>query len=320
MIRSLVKIIVLGIIFMTVAGVSTYFTITLLIGGDAKITVPDLVGRDLVYVLETLTDLGLNTRIRGSEYSGEIPKNHVMAQNPAPGTKIKKGRDIRITLSKGTKSVTMPNLNDLDLRQAQLILEENGLCLGRISKVHHPGVIKDAVIAHTPMSGTAIDRDRYADLLISLGPLPVEYRMPDLSGLYLDKAIRRIEEQSLRVGDIRSIIGKDQPANMILNHDPPAGSSVLRNSVIDLEVSRVQSDDAGIRTGSESGALFRHRLPDGYLRHHVRLTLRVFGMTVDIHDELMRPGTDIWLLIPAHVQSAVFLYVNDELLETQFFD
>lgn len=320
MIRSLVKIIVLGIVFMTVAGVSAYFTITLLIGGEAKITVPDLVGRDLVYVLETLTDLGLNTRIRGSEYSGEIPKNHVMAQNPAPGTQIKKGRDIRITISKGTKAVAMPNLNDLDLRQAQLILEENGLCLGRISKAHHPGVIKDAVIAHTPLPGATIDRDRCADLLISLGPMPVEYRMPNLSGLHLEQAIRRIEEHHLRVGDIRSIVGKDRPANLILGQDPPSGSRVLRNSVIDLEVSRVRPDDAGIRPGPGTGALFKYRLPDGYLRHHVRLSLRAFGMTVDIHDELMPPGTNIWLLIPANVQSAVFLYINDELVETQFFD
>lgn len=320
MIRSLMKIIVLGIVFLSFAGISAYFTITLLIGSEKKLTVPDLVGRDLVYVLETLTDLGLNTRIRGSEYSGEIPKNHVMSQNPAPGTQIKTGREIRITISKGAKTLVMPNLKDLDLRQARLILDENGLCLGRISRVHHPGVVKDAVIAHTPLPGTSIDRDHCADMLISLGPMPVEYRMPDLSGLYLDQAIRCIEEQRLRVGDIRSIFGKDRRANIILNHDPPAGSRVLRDSVVDLEVSRGRSGDAGMPAKTEGGALFRHRLPDGYLRHHVRLILRAFGMTVDIHDELMRPGADIWLLIPAHVQSAVFLYVNDELVETQFFD
>ena len=320
MIRSLIKIVVMGIVFMALAGFSAYFTITFLIRGETKITVPDLVGRDLVYVLETLTDLGLNTRIRGSEYSGEISKNHVMAQNPAPGGQIKKGREIRITISKGAKSLAMPNLTDLDLRQAQLILEENGICMGRLSKAHHPGVVKDAVIAHTPLPGVTFFRDQCADLLISLGPMPVEYRMPDLSGLYLEQAIRRIEEQRLRVGDIRSIFGKDGPANIILNQNPAAGSRVLRDSVVDLDVSRVQSDGAVIHADPPRGALFRYRLPDGYLRHHVRLILRAFGMTVIIHDQLMQPGADIWLLIPAHVQSAVFLYVNDELVETQFFD
>jgi len=320
MIRSMMKIMALAVVFMTLAGVGAYFTITILIGGDAKITVPDLVGRDLVAVLETLTEFGLNTRIRGSEYNGEIPKNHVMAQNPAPGAQIKKGRDIRITISKGTKSLAMPNLKDLDLRQARLILEENGLCLGRISRANHPGVIRDAVIAHVPLPGVTIDRDTCADLLISLGSMPVEYRMPDLSGLYLDQAIRRIEEQRLRVGDIRSIFGKERPANMILDQDPPAGYRVFGDTVVDLEVSRVRPEDAGIRTEPGTGALFRYRLPEGYLRHQVRLILRAFGMTVVIHDELMRPGADIWLLIPANVQSAVFLYVNDELVETQFFD
>ncbi len=320
MIRSSIKIMAMGIIFLGLAGLSAYFTITLLMGSEEKITVPDLVGRDLIHVLENLTDLGLNPRLRELEYSPDIPKNHVMAQHPAPGAQIKKGRDIRITISKGAKSLAMPNLNDLDLRQARLILEENGLCVGRISQAHHSTIARKAVIAQVPMPGMTIERNQCADLLISLGPMPKEYRMPDLTGLYLDQAIRRIEHHHLRVGDIRSVVVPDGPANVILEQNPPAGSRVLREALITLDVQRVRADEADTREGSLSGALFRHRLPDGYLRHHVRVTLRAFGMSVDIYDELMRPGADIWVLIPAHVRSAIFLYVNDELMETRFFD
>lgn len=320
MIRSLMKIVAMGIVFLGLAGVSAYVTITLLIGSEEKITVPDLVGRDLVHVLETLTNLGLNPRLRELEYNPDIPKNHVMAQQPVPGSLIKKGRDIRITISKGTKTLAMPNLKNLDLPQARLILDENGLCLSRISRVHHPGVIKDAVIAHTPMPGLTIARDHCADLLISLGPVPLEYRMPDLSGLYLDQAIRRIEEHGLRVGDVRSMVRPDGPANLVLAQDPPAGFRIFHDSVINLQVSRTRPDDAGVRKDAAKGALFRHRLPHGYLRHHVRLTLRIFGMSVDIYDQLMRPDSDIWVLIPSHVPATVFLHVNDELVETRFFE
>jgi eukaryotic-like serine/threonine-protein kinase len=320
MIRSVLKIMVMGIIFLGLAGLSAYLTITLLLGSEKKISVPDLVGRDLIHVLETLTDLGLNPRLRELEYSADIPKNHVMAQHPAPGASIKKGRDIRITISKGAKSLAMPNLNDLDLRQARLILDDNGLCLGRISRTHHPTVAREAVIAQAPLPGRIIQRNRCADLLISMGPMPEEYLMPDLTGLYLDQAIRRIEHHRLRVGDIQSVVRADGPANLILDQDPPAGSRILREAQVNLKVQRVRADDDDIYRASPSGVLFRHRLPDGYLRHHVRLTLRAFGMSVDIHDELMRPGTDIWVLIPAHVSSALFLYVNDELVETRFYD
>ena len=62
---------------MLAAGVSAYFTLTLIIKSEDTVIVPELIGKDVVYALEFLTDLELNTKVKGSEYSENIPKNNV---------------------------------------------------------------------------------------------------------------------------------------------------------------------------------------------------------------------------------------------------
>ena len=107
MIGKVLKIAAFCALFILIAGVSAYFTLSLVIKSEDTVVVPDLVGKDVVFVLEALTELGLNTKVRGSEYSADIPKHHVIHQEPEPGVEIKKGRDVRILISKGTETVPL---------------------------------------------------------------------------------------------------------------------------------------------------------------------------------------------------------------------
>ena len=136
MIAKIAKIIGVAFAFVVVAGISAYLTLTLIIKSEDTVIVPDLVGKDVVYALEFLTDLELNTKVKGSEFSDEFPKNHVTFQDPQSGAEIKKGRDVRIIISKGPKRISMPNLVSLSIQQARLILEENDVCQGEISQAH----------------------------------------------------------------------------------------------------------------------------------------------------------------------------------------
>ncbi len=138
MISKIFKIVSLFIAFIIIAGLSAYVTLTLIIKSEDTVVVPNLVEKDVVYALEILSDLGLNTRVRGSEYSVHTPKNRILFQEPEPGAEIKKGRDVKIIISKGAKSIWVPNLKGVSIQQARIILEENGLCLGALTRTHSP--------------------------------------------------------------------------------------------------------------------------------------------------------------------------------------
>ena len=77
MISRILKLAALFFLFVLIAGTSAYLTLTLIIKSEDTVVVPDLSGKNVVYVLELLTDLGLNTKVKGSEYSADVPENIV---------------------------------------------------------------------------------------------------------------------------------------------------------------------------------------------------------------------------------------------------
>jgi serine/threonine-protein kinase len=71
---------------MAAAGSGAYFTVHMLIRSEDRVVVPDLVNKDVVYALEVLSDLGLNTKIKGTEFHRSVPKHSIINQSPDPGT------------------------------------------------------------------------------------------------------------------------------------------------------------------------------------------------------------------------------------------
>ena len=168
MIGKVLKIAAFCALFILIAGISAYFTLSLVIKSEDTVVVPDFVGKDVVQVLEVLTELGLNTKVRGSEYSADIPKHHVIFQEPEPGAEIKKGRDVRILISKGTETVPIPNLIGLSQRQAGIIFDEIDLCPGQVATTADAAFERETVIAQVPAPGRLIRRGECVDLLVSV--------------------------------------------------------------------------------------------------------------------------------------------------------
>ncbi len=318
MIVKIAKIAGLGLAFALVAGISAYLTLTLIIKSEDTVIVPDLEGKDVVYALEILTELELNTKVKGSEYTGDIPKNHVVFQEPPPGSEIKKGRDVRIILSKGPKTFAMPHLMGLSIQQTDIILEENDLCRGELSRTYHRQMEKDHVMAQVPASGTIVSRRACVDLLVSLGRRPAAFKMPDLAGLTLEDALQSIERLNLVIGELKSAYQNDKPRNTIVEQEPVFGHRVFIGSTVRLLINReTQKERAGHSAGQATGNLFSYRLDSGFLNRHIRVSLNTAGFTNDLFDDFVKAGEEIWLLIPTDQEATVFLYENDKLIKTQ---
>ena len=321
MISRIVKLVSLFFLFVLIAGASAYLTLTLIIKSEDTVVVPDLYRKNVVYVLELLTDLGLNTKVKGSEYSADVPENNVIFQEPEPGSEIKKGRDVRIIISKGAKSILMPNLNGLSLRQARIILEENSLRRGEISSTYSNTIRKDEIIAQIPSQGTTITRGQEVDLLVSMGIRPRTYKMPDLRGVSLNNAIMMIESMDLALGEIKTHFDKGKPLNTVVAQESASGHCVTQGSTVNIVINRKSIQKGHTYLNESQGAdLFRYRLKDGFLKRHIRVRLNSFGVSADLFDDFMKPGEEIWLLIPRKNDATVFLYEDGELLKTLVYD
>jgi serine/threonine-protein kinase len=282
------------------------------------VVVPMLVGKEVVYALETLTDLGLNTKVKELRFDPDVPKHHIVAQRPEPGTEIKRGRDVRLVISRGTRSVVYPNLAGIDLPQAQILLEQNGLRQGRLSHVHHPQRPEQTIVAQFPAAGSKGQRGNAVDLLISRGPAPVSIRMLDLKGLGLDQAVAAIEKNRLILGDITTVSDDSMADDTVTAQLPEAGHRVEAGALVNITIRR----QAKRRTPVSSGAtqLFRYRVTDGFLRQHIRVRINRPGASLDLFNGFVRPGNEIWLLVPTDAPTAMFLYLDGDLVKTEHFD
>ncbi len=317
LIRFLRIVLVIGL-FIGMAGIGTYLTLTLIIKGEDTVIVPDLVGKDVLVGLEMLSDLGLNTRVKGIRYDETVPQHHVIEQDPQPGSAIKRGRDVKIQVSRGPESIVMPNLSGLSLQQCRILLTENGLCQGVISRMHSSLYSTDQVIVHYPRPSIQVNRKKCVDLLVSQGPRPLAQAMIDLRGVSLDTALRRLEARQLNVGRIRDIPMPDTTWETIVAQTPLAGYWIREGSPVDLTVNRIPSplpdDDRPTVSGA---ALFRFTLDDGILKRRVQVTVDQLYASTLLFDDFMRPGQEIWLFIPKSGNPTIRVTVDDQMVESR---
>ena len=320
-ITRIVKISTFIIALILIVGVSAYFTLTFIIKSEDTVVVPDLVGKNVLYVLEFLTDLKLNAKIKGSEYSSDIPADHVIFQEPEPGSEIKIGRDVRIIISKGAKTILMPNLQGLSIQQARIILEENGLHLGELSTIYSKNIKKDGVVAQSASEGSIITRGAHVHLLVSGGMRPKAYKMLDLKGLSLEDAIFLIEKNNLLLGEIKFYPHEDKPKNVIVSQEPLYGHRVVEGTFVNIIINRKRGRMKEQYLHAAKGAgIFRYRLSDGFLKRHILVCLKSSGLSIDLFDNFAKPGEEILLIVPKNHDSTILLYENSKLIKTQVFD
>lgn len=318
MISKIVKITLLLVVFVTLAGISAYLTLTFLIKGEDTVVVPQLTGKKVVDVLKTLSDLGLNTKVGGSEYHDRVPLNHVVSQEPSPGMEIKKGRDVRIVISMGRRKIQVPDIIGMTLAQGLVVLEEKGLCGGVRSQTYSPVVKKDKIIAQSPAADIGISQGECVDLLVSSGERPRAYKMPDLNGLSLEDAILAIERHHMNFGDARSVYRKGKPLNSVIEQEPPAGSRVVEGTVVNLLANRRSGREEPVRLDIRRGVnLFRFKTDNGFIKSRIRVTLDWLGMSNDIFNGYMKPGKQFWFLIPRDNRVQVKVYQDDELIRSE---
>ncbi|MFN4122796.1 MAG: PASTA domain-containing protein [Flavobacteriales bacterium] len=142
--------------------------------------------------------------VNDSFYNPKLNKGVVLEQDPPPGTKVKPGRKVYLTINSfKTPEVAMPNLIDLSLRQATSLLETYGLKLGKVSYVNgFPPVIEQRYKGRNIKPGEMIERGSEIDLVAGKGDGIEEVFIPDLFGLTLYQLKDRLNRSNLILGNV----------------------------------------------------------------------------------------------------------------------
>src|ERR1700734_1819987 len=146
-----------------------------------EVSIPDVVGKKSEEAQGILQGRGLGMKIEDRLYNS-APVDTIVRQSPAAGSRVKIGQFDHVVVSLGPQKATIPTLTDRSIRAARIELLRSGLQAGEISSVYLPGT-EDIVMQQDPMPGTTDVTSPHVNFLVSLGPRPAAYVMPDLVGL-----------------------------------------------------------------------------------------------------------------------------------------
>ncbi len=299
----------------TAAG--TYIAVMLVASDSKEVVLPDLKGKNIIFVLETLTALDLNPKLYGTEYNNTCPRYHVLSQDPEPGMIIKKGRDVILYISKGIKHVKVPDLRHMFFNNAEILIGDNEFKTGFISKTYSDEIAKNRIISQYPTAYTSQVRNSKINLLISKGVKLNKYAMPDLYSMPFKDAKDTINNKKLNISLIKSGNLLTLPQNVIIKQTPAAGSVITKETKISLIVNRKTRGQFLDPDLLKNVFVISHFLEPGFLKKHIRITADLFGFELNLVDKYVSDAGNVYALIPGDIKTKVKIFIDDELVKTK---
>ncbi|NMS90964.1 Stk1 family PASTA domain-containing Ser/Thr kinase [Clostridioides difficile] len=138
----------------------------------------------------------------------------------------------------GNKSLSVPNLVNMTLEEAQSTVEKEGLSLSVKSEEYSSEVDENCIISQTPEGGsTNVKKGDTINVVVSKGAN--QATVPNVVGLTLSNAKQLIEENNLKVGTVKYEYSSIYKEGTVLNQSPGASSSrVQEGDEINLYVSK----------------------------------------------------------------------------------
>ncbi|MBW6394857.1 MAG: PASTA domain-containing protein [Thermus sp.] len=194
--------------------------------------VPNLVGKTAREAFLLLKDTGLRLEVVEGNDPAK-PKEVVLAQEPPPGTRLRAGRTVRLTLNQARLN-PLPELKGLRQEEAEARLSELGYRLAGVAQVESPEPL-GTVLASDPPPGTPLPPGASVRLLVSRGAsLGPTVPLPQLTGLSQKEALFLLNAMGLQV-QVEEV-PSGAPPGTVLAQEPAPGTPMPPGSGVRLRV------------------------------------------------------------------------------------
>ena len=172
---------------------------------DTVYTMPNLVGENFFEVKHDYAR-DFNFILIDSVYPKGQQPGSIYQQDPLPGSKIKKGRNVYIIIVAVTPEKTiMPNLKNLSLREAIGRLESSGLDVDRLEyqDYSYKNNVIDQYFEGKPIQeGTELVKGSKIVLKVGIGQDKTRVKVPNLIGVPAADAKRILNLAGLNLGNV----------------------------------------------------------------------------------------------------------------------
>jgi eukaryotic-like serine/threonine-protein kinase len=252
--KSAIRFATLALVLVIVAMVSGLTAMRLAIHGQ-EVAVPPLVGLAPAEAERAVAGLGLQISIERQYYSPTIPEGRIMSQLPLPGTKVRRGWQVRVARSLGPTRVAIPDVAGQSEHAAELNIRRRGLDVASMAEIASPGIPADQVLAQSPPANATQVLAPKISLLVSATADPPTFVMPSFVGQTLGTVSRTLQDEGFRLGNVSvappAIAPADEngdplptaappaqpsPASVVVSQWPAAGQKIASGAAVNFEV------------------------------------------------------------------------------------
>jgi beta-lactam-binding protein with PASTA domain/tRNA A-37 threonylcarbamoyl transferase component Bud32 len=198
--------------------------------GPPKTEVPDVRGKSSLEAVQTLNDANLKARV--VSVNSNRPADTVLAQDPAPGKKVKQDTAVRINISKGPQPVNVPDVTGLPFDQASAQLTSQGFKVER-SDVDSTQPT-NTVLAVSPAPGTSAAKGSTVTLTVSKGPTTAA--VPDVTNQDPDTATGTLEASGFKVNRTQQDVTDPNLDQIVVAQDPQGGTQAQQGGTVTIVV------------------------------------------------------------------------------------
>ena len=237
-----------------------------------SIAVPNVVGLTQAEAKTQIEQAGFTWELNPDKVTSDtVAEGSVASTDPAAGTQAEKGATVRVTISSGPDSVTLPdNLVGMSPDDARKAIEALGLKWELDSSKVASDTVPEGKIAQTnPSPGSKVKAGQTIRAYLSSGSDQVD--VPDLSGMTQDQARSTLKSVGLELGNVTSV-DSEKEKDRIVEQDPATGTKVKKGTTVGVSISSGKPAQVEIPTVVGMG------------RDDAEAQLKALGLTVTVEE------------------------------------
>ncbi len=267
--------------------VSTFMLVTLT-QPAGTVRMPDVTGKLFTQVYNMLEQNELRPELTFRD-AADIDSGLVLRQYPEPGKIVSRESIVKLVISRNVQKVEVPSLVGEELVIARnklgtLNIGERNVSLdtGVITYIPSEKHSENIVIAQSPRPGDRVSPDSRVNMLVSMGSIKPEMKMPDVSGQHIDLVFDLLLSYGVNIEEIIEPTDTLAESGLILEQTPAAGSALSKGDTVSLKVAFFERDITYYRSyekvslvapgGSDDGAAQYEAWIDDDMQRRIRFS------------------------------------------------
>lgn len=253
------------------------------------IALEDLTGRDAGDAAVWLTTQGLVPEVDHFENDDRAAPLTVLFQQPPAGEDLRPGNVVKLVVSRGARTSPIPDVRGTAVSQARLILERNGLAVGEPEEIWDDDAPAGQVIATAPGPNAPVRAGGTVRLLVSKGPAPRVWVVPDVEWSLYDSLADRAASMGVNLEIGQRMHASDEPDGAILEQFPGPGARLAEGESLRVTVNGDVKVPNALGAGADLVPI-SILVPRGFAARMLTIRLARGAWTRVLYDEPVLPG------------------------------